>query len=220
MKKINKFLVLFFFFSLSFYGQNDTISVVRHSDNDLIIPKNAKVVFRGIKNEILIDVVNCKSFKATGDGLSLISKNLYNLNPEGGSEVIITIDIVLKNNTKKTEKHIFEIRGIKRPITCFNFIRGDSIIRSQKSQFKNARIRVISADKNFNLTFKITQFVLKIPRINSIVINGDKIDDGTFEKINKYASKFDEIVISDIHVKTTPSFSGCILVSPMVIKLY
>lgn len=55
------------FISLSFYGQNDTISVVRHSENDLIIPKNAKVVFRGIKNEMLIDVPNCKSFTATAD---------------------------------------------------------------------------------------------------------------------------------------------------------
>lgn len=215
-----KISLLLLFFSLSFYGQNDTISVIKHTDNDLIIPKNAKVIFRGIKNEILIDVPNCKSFKATGDGLTLISKNLYNLNPGAGSEVIITIDIVLKNNKKKIEKHVFEIRGIKRPITCFNYIRGDSIVRAQKSQFKNAKIRVISADKSFNLTFKITQFALKIPGINSIIINGDKIDDGTFEKINKYASKFDEIVISDIHVKTTPSFSGCILVNPMVIQLY
>jgi hypothetical protein len=215
-----KISLLLLFFSLSFYGQNDTISVVRHSDNDLIIPKHSKVVFRGIKNEILIDVPNCKSFKATGVGLTLISKNLYNLNPGAGSEVIITIDIVLKNNKKKIEKHVFEIKGIKRPITCFNYIRGDSIVRTQKSHFKNAKIRVISADKNFNLIFKITQFALKIPGINSIVINGDKIDDVTFEKINKYASKFDEIVISDIHVKTTPSFSGCILVSPMVIQLY
>ncbi|WP_395066939.1 hypothetical protein [Flavobacterium sp.] len=213
-----KISLLLLFFSLSFYGQNDTISVVRHSDNDLVIPKNTKVVFRGIKNEIVIDVPNCKSFNATGIGLSLISKNLYNLNPGAGSELIITIDIVLKNNKKKTEKHVFEIRGIKRPITCFNYIRGDSIIRAQKSQFKNAKIRVISADKNFNLIFNITQFVLKIPGRNSIVINGDKIDDETFEKINKYASKYDEIVISDIKIKT--SFVGCILINPMVIKLY
>lgn len=63
-KKIGLFLL---FISLSFYGQNDTISVVRHSENDLIIPKNAKVVFRGIKNEMLIDVPNCKSFTATAD---------------------------------------------------------------------------------------------------------------------------------------------------------
>ena len=217
---MKKWSLLLLFFSFSFYGQNDTISVVRHSENDLVIPKNTKVVFRGIKNEILIDVPNCKSFKASGVGLSLISKNLYNLNPGAGSEVMITIDILLNNNKKKTEKHVFEIRVIKRPITCFNYIRGDSMIRAQKSQFKNARISVISPDKNFNLIFKITQFVLKIPGRNSIVIKGDKIDDETFELINKHASKFDEISISDIHFKTTPSFSGCILVNPMVIKLY
>ena len=94
----NKICLFLLFFSLSFYGQNDTISVVRHSENDLIIPKNAKVVFRGVKNEMLIDVPNCKSFTATADGLKMISKNLYNLSPGAGSEVIITIDIILKNN--------------------------------------------------------------------------------------------------------------------------
>lgn len=214
-KKIGLFLL---FISLSFYGQNDTISVVRHSENDLIIPKNAKVVFRGIKNEMLIDVPNCKSFTATADGLKMISKNLYNLSPGAGSEVIITIDIILKNNKKKVEKHVFEIRNIKRPITCFNYIRGDSIIRVQKSQFKNAKIRIISADKNFNLTLTVIQFALKIPGRNVIVVNGDKIDDEAFEKINKYASKYDEIVISDIKIKTF--FNGCILVNPMIIKLY
>ncbi len=211
-------IILFFFLSFSFYGQNDTISIIKHSDSDLIIPKSNKVFFRGIKNEILIEVPNCKSFKASGNGLNLVDKNLYTFYPESGNETTITIDIILKNNKKKTEKHIFEIRNIKRPITCFNYIRGDSIVRVQKSQFKNAKIRVISSDKNFNLTFKIVQFELKIPGINAIVINGDKIDDETFNKINKYASKYDEIVISDIKIKT--SFVGCILVNPMVIMLY
>lgn len=214
-KRIFLFLLCF---SLSFYGQNDTISVVRHSDDDFVVPKNAKVVFRGIQNRIVIDVPNCKSFTAEANGLKKISDNLYNLSPGAGSEVIIKIDIVLKNNKKKTEKHVFEIRNIKRPITCFNYIRGDSIVRVQKSQFKNAKIRIISEDENFNLTFDVIQFVLKIPGINAIVINGDKIDDDTFEKVNRYASKYDEIVISDIKIKA--SFYGCILVNPMVIKLY
>ncbi len=41
MKKIrSKVTLILFLFSLSFYGQNDTISVVKHSENDLIIPKN------------------------------------------------------------------------------------------------------------------------------------------------------------------------------------
>ncbi len=215
----NWFSVVLLFFFISFYGQNDTISIVRHSENDLIIPKNVKVVFRGIKNELIIDVPNCKSFKATGIGLTFLSNHLYNLNPSSGTSVTISIDIVLKNNKKITEKHIFEIRNIKRPITCFNYIRGDSIIRVQKSQFKNAKIRIISADKNFNLEIKVVRFHLKIPGQNSIEIIGDKVDDRTFDKINKYASENDQITISDISVHVNLNVS-CILISPMVIQLY
>lgn len=35
-------IILFFFLSFSFYGQNDTISIIKHSDSDLIIPKSKK----------------------------------------------------------------------------------------------------------------------------------------------------------------------------------
>lgn len=207
-------------FTLSFYAQNDTISVVKHTDNDLIFPKNKKVLFRGVPNEIFINVPNCKSFKAFADGLKLIKNNVYNFTPSAGSETTLTIEIVLKNNKKKIEKHIFEIRNIKTPITYFNYIRGDTIVRAQKNHFKNAIIRIITADKNFNLNFKVTQFYLKIPRQNTIVVNGDKIDDNTFQLINKYASKHDEISISNIKVRTNPPFMGCILVSPMIIQIF
>lgn len=218
MKKWLCFLLLFF--TLSFYGENDTISIIKHTENDLVIPKNLKVVFRGIKNELLIDVPNCKSFVATGEGLTLVSKNIYNLNPKSGNEVTISIAIVLKNNKKITEKHIFEIRNIKRPVTCFNYTRGDTIIRAQKSQFKNATIRVISADKNFNMIFNVIKFSVKIPGQNSIEVFGDKIDERTFEKISKYATKYDQITISDINTKITPPFLGCVLIGPMLIELY
>ena len=216
----NIFLIIVFFFSISFYGQNDTLAIIRHTDNDFVVPKNKKIIFRGVKNEITIDVPNCKSFKAFGNGLNLVSNNLYTFNPGSGFETTISIEIVLKNNKKTIEKHVFQIRNIKSPITCFNYNKGDTIVRAQKNQFKNAVIRVISADKNFGLDFKITQFNIKIPGQNSIEILGDKIDDKTFDKINRYATKFDEIVISDIHFQTKPVFLGCILVNPMVIKIY
>ena len=106
MKKINKFLILFIFFTLSFYGQNDTISVIKHTGSDIIFPKELKVVYRGIPNSLSIEVPNCKSFTAKAVGLTKSSINLYNLNPGSGSEVEITIDIVLKNGKKKTLRNI------------------------------------------------------------------------------------------------------------------
>ncbi|WP_284651016.1 hypothetical protein [Flavobacterium terrisoli] len=102
------FLVIFSFLSISFYGQNDTLSVVRHTENDMVTPKDLKVIYRGISNELFIDVPNSKSFKVSGDFITKKDKNIYKLNPGAGFEATIFIDIVLKNNLKKSERHILK----------------------------------------------------------------------------------------------------------------
>ena len=216
MKKWFSVLLLFFF--ISFYGQNDTLSVVRHTDNDLIVPKTEKIVFRGIKNELIITVPNCKSYAATGDYLKHISGNLYDLFPRAGKETLITIKIVLKNNKTLTETHRFRIQNINHVVTCFNYIKADSIIRVQKHQFKNAIIRIISGNKNLDFKFKVRKFSVKIPGQPPIVMDGDQIDERAFDKINRNATFGDQIVICDISVST--GFVGCILISPMVLEIY
>ena len=98
MKRI---LLLFsIFYTLSFYGQNDTLSIVRHTENDLITPKDVKVLFRGMTNEMFIDVPNAKSFTVSGRDVIKKGKNIYTLNPGAGNETVIKIDIVLKNKKK------------------------------------------------------------------------------------------------------------------------
>lgn len=89
MKKL--IILILFLFSVSFYGQNDTISVIKHTDKDIIVNKESKIVYRGIPNSLSIEVPNSKSFTATADGLTMISKNLYEINPGAGLEVIISV---------------------------------------------------------------------------------------------------------------------------------
>ncbi|MEK8178999.1 GldM family protein [Flavobacterium buctense] len=216
MKKI---IFLFLsFLSISFYGQNDTLSVVKHTDKDLIIPKDLKTVFRGMMNELFIDVPNSKSFEVSGRDVIKKDKNIYTLNPGPGTETIVNIDIILKDNKRIKEKHVFEIRNTKSSITCFNYIKGDSLILANMNQFKDAIIRVIPGDKNLNIVHTINSFSLKIPGRKTIVIQGNKIDEKTFKEISKYASKGDEIAIFDIKVKVNITIS-CILISPMVIRV-
>ena len=194
------------------------ISVVRHTENDLITPKELKVVFRGMVNELYIDVPSCKSFQVSGRDVVKKDKNIYTLSPGAGTETFVNIDIIFKDNKEITEKHVFEIRNVKRSITCFNYTKADSVITANKNQFKNAIIRVIPGDKNLNLLYKVTRFSLKIPGRKTIVIQGDKIDEKTFNDINKYITKGDEIVIFDICGKPNISV-GCFLVGPMVIRI-
>lgn len=213
-----KISLLLLFFSLSFYGQNDTISVVRHTGSDIIFPKELKVVYRGIPNCLSIEVPNCKSFTVTADGLTKSSKNLYNLNPGAGSDVVITIDIVLKSGKKIIEKHNFKIKNTSGFVTSINHVEG-KLIRLQKKQLNNAILSVDCIDKNLKIKLIITQFVISLPRGKNIVINGNSISNDLFLKINNQISKYDIITISDIKV-TACSYMGCIRPTPIQIEIY
>lgn len=221
MKKINKFLILFIFSTLSFYGQNDTISVVKHTDKDIIVNKESKIVYRGMINSLSIEVPNCKSFTAKAVGLTKSSINLYNLNPASGSEVEITIDIVLKNNKKKTEKHLFKIKNISGFVTTINGRSG--LVRLQKSGLKDAIIKISFEDKNLSFSNKVISFSLKIPGIASIEVYGNKINQQSYEKILKNASIGDQITISDIRFTLLDeALKGFLIckINPIVIEIY
>ena len=218
MNLINKLFIFFFFSTLSFYGQNDTISVIKHTDKDIIVDKDSKIVYRGIPNSLSIEVPNCKSFKASGEGLSLMSKNIYNLNAGSGLETIITVDIVLKNNKKKTEKHIFKIRSLGKLVATLNH-NDESYIRLQKSKLDKAVLRVKFEDKNLQQDFiSIRKFKIKIADRKEIEVLGNRIDSKDFQIINISSRINDEIIIYDIETQIHCGISA-IKLKPIVIKI-
>ncbi|KGD68756.1 hypothetical protein B0A61_01310 [Flavobacterium aquatile LMG 4008 = ATCC 11947] len=203
---------------MSFYGQNDTISVIKHTDKDIIVDKDSKIVYRGIPNSLSIEVPNCKSFKASGEGLSLMSKNIYNLNAGSGLEAIITVDIVLKNNKKKIEKHLFKIKSLGNLVATLNY-NDDSYIRLQKSKLDQAVLRVKFEDKNLQQDFiSIRKFKIKIADRKEIEVLGNRIDSNAFKIINQYSRINDEITIYDIETQIHCGISALKL-KPIVIKI-
>ena len=80
-------------FTLSFYAQNDTISVVKHTDKDIVVNKESKIVYRGMPNDLYINVPNCKSFTVTAEGLKKIT-NYY-------------LDNLVENY--KNRRHLFQV---------------------------------------------------------------------------------------------------------------
>jgi len=217
----NKIFILFFLFTLSFHAKDDTLSVIKRTDKDIVVNKESKIVYRGMMNSLSIEVPNCKSFKAAANGLTMVSKNLYKLNPLAGSEVIITVDIVLNNNKKKTEKHVFIIKKISGLVTTINGRSG--LVRMQKKQLQDAIIKVRLEDKNLTFSNNISGFSLKIPGMPSIQVIGKKIDKETYEKILKNASLGDQITISDIKFRVLEeSMKGgmCFKTTPIVIEIY
>lgn len=213
-----KICLLLLFFSLSFYGQNDTISVVYHTDNDFVVPKSAKIVYRGFLNEVFIDVPKSKSFKVEGIGVSIKEKNIYNINPSSGTEVIIIISGVLKTGKKFSEKQIFKIRNFPSLQMNINNLEGFRV-RMQKKSLLNAVIKGIFPDKHIGLICTIKSFELKIPGFSSIHIDGNSIKENDYNKIIKRVKIGDEIVISDIKFLVNINALIC-KINPIVIEIY
>ena len=198
MKKISKLIIVLFLFSVSFYGQNDTLAIIRHTENDIVIPKDLKVVYRGINNEITIDIPNCKSFSASGKGLKLYKNNIYYLNPKDGDETIVSLDIILKNNKKVTENHLFKVRKVGNIVALLNHQEG-TFLRMQKTNLKNAVLTLKFEDKNLiNNFISISKFKIKIPGSREIEVQGNRFNKLAYDEINKYASKNTQITIFDI----------------------
>ena len=220
MKKIkSKITLILFLFSLSFYAQNDTISVVKHSDNDLIIPKNLKVVYRGLPNQLVIEVPNCKSFTVSGEGLTLLSKNLYNLNPTFGLEVIITVDIVLKNNKKITEKHSFKIKNVASLEASINYFNSENV-KLYKNQLNGAKVNVYILDKNINFKFIVTEFTINLSNGKKFIVKGNNIPNKTFSEISKIISRNDKIFIDDIKFYSSGKDILFCKINPIIIVIY
>jgi GldM C-terminal domain len=211
------FLFFFLFFSYTIFSQKDTLSIIRHTDKDIVFPKDLKVVYRGMYNYLSIEVPNCKSFTATGIGLHLVTNQIYTLSPQEGIESIINVEIVLKNNKIISEKHSFKVKNLPRPISHINF-SDSNYVKMTKSQLKNAIISVNLGDKNLKMDFKIIGFNLKISGKKCLILEGNKIDEKTFNLIDKYCQRYDQITIFDIKAKCP--IEGCVLINPIIIEIF
>jgi hypothetical protein len=213
-------IILFLLLGFSFYGQNGTISFVRHTENDFVIPKEAKIVYRGMKNEIYIDVPSSESFEVVGIGIIKISKSIYNINPGSGKELIVNIKGILKSGKEFSENKIFEIRnfvGLEAKINDLNL--DDFRVRMQKKSLLNAVIKGSFPDKNIGLMCTIKSFALKIPRFKSILVNGNKIDKFYYKKISNKIKVGDEIIISNIRFTVNSNALIC-RINPILIEIY
>jgi hypothetical protein len=182
-----KISLLLFFFSLSFYGQNDTISVVKTSNIAVVSADKMNVVYRGIPNPISIAVSNCKSFIASGIGLYKKSSGKYLLNPGVGLESIITLDIVLNDGSTIKEEHKFRIKGLPKLSGAINGLTcNQSVVLMCKEELKNAIISIdFTKDFLYELKFKLEQFRVNFDDNRYFTIKGNKFTDEVFDEIKK-----------------------------------
>ena len=184
MKRIISLFI--YFYVISFYAQNDTISLEKNLNFAAVSANKMNVVYRGFSNPISIAVQNCKSYTASGNGLYQNSDGTYQLLPTSGLETVIFIEIVLNDGTIKKEEYKFRIKNIPYLFGKINGLHcNQSILLMTKKELNNAEISIgFPNDFVYELNFYLKQFKVEINN-KSIILFGSKFSKEVLDLINK-----------------------------------
>jgi hypothetical protein len=165
-------------------AQNDTASVSKPKLGVISVDK-LNVVYRGIQNPISIAVPNAKSFTVSGLGVKE-ENGKYFIVPGQGNEVIVTLEIILEDDSKVVEEHVFRIKNIPSPLGKINNRNcKDCIVLMKLSELENAEITVYLEDFIFDFKPQVSSFSIMLPNNKSIDIEGNTIDTDTYNKLKK-----------------------------------
>ena len=183
MIKFQFILCLFFYQFL--LAQNDTASVSKPKLGVISVDK-LNVVYRGIQNPISIAVPNAKSFTVSGLGVKEENGKYY-IVPGQGNEVIVTLEIILEDDSKVVEEHVFRIKNLKKHIARINNKNCQNcIVLMKKEELKDAEISFYLEDFLYDfLKLKVTSFDLFVSNKNKFHIEGNKITDEVYNKLIK-----------------------------------
>ena len=198
MIKFQFILCLFFYQFL--LAQNDTASVSKPKLGVISVDK-LNIVYRGIQNPISIAVPNAKSFTVSGLGVKE-ENGKYFIVPGQGNEVIVTLEIILEDDSKVVEEHVFRIKNLKKHIARINNKNCQNcIVLMKKEELKDAEISFYLEDFLYDfLKLKVTSFDLFVSNKNKFHIEGNKITDEVYNKLIKL-KKGKEILIYNIEFK-------------------
>lgn len=211
-------LIVYFtlLFSINLIAQ-DTITKPQHS---LISLDKVKVVYRGIDNLITVAVPNAKEYWVSGPGVSKLDEpNRYLIRPGSGTELKIVVKIIFEDNSFVYEEHVYQIKGLPMPTATLNGnYSTQGLLHFSLEELKSAKLDVILMDFLFKIDLKITQFTIKVPRKDSLTVQGNIFTDEVFELL-KNARKKDYIIISDIKGNYMGTHQTPKPITPIVFKI-
>ena len=192
--------ILCLFFCQFLLAQNDTASVSKPKLGVISVDK-LNVVYRGIQNPISIAVPNAKSFTVSGLGVKEENGKYY-IAPGQGNEMIVTLEIILEDDSKVVEEHVFRIKNLRKHIARINNKNCQNcIVLMKKEELKDAEISFYLEDFLYDfLKLKVTSFDLLVSNKKQFHIEGNKITDDVFNELIKLKNG-KEILIYNIEFK-------------------
>jgi len=202
-----KFIFLSFLVLSSLTGFAQDSLVPKKSNLGVIAATEMNLVYRGVRNPISITVPHAKSFTASGIGVSEENGNYY-ISPGQGNEMIVTLEIVLEDDSKVVKEHVFRIKTVPYPQGRINNRNcNDCYVNMNVEALKNAVISVHFEDFQYDYTFEVTSFVIDKPKKPGIIVEGNTIDENAFNQLKKL-KKGDIIIIGAIKYRVNPNVSA------------
>ncbi|MES2545349.1 MAG: GldM family protein [Bacteroidota bacterium] len=214
MKKL--FCFLFIVFSLTLSAQKDSISNNKQLKS-VVSADKLNVVYRGLINPISIAVNGAKSFTASAPGL-VFKDGKYYLSPGAGKEVIVTVNIILNDNSEEVEKHSFRIKSWNSARAYINGSNCDNcIVEMTKEELETAEITLKIEDLAMDFNLKIKSFQVYFYKKPIIEVEGNKFNNKVLDEIKKL-KKGTIFYLPKFRIST--SFNGCIAnIAPIKIMI-
>jgi gliding motility-associated protein GldM len=174
--------------------------VVPRPNSANISADKMNVVYRGLPNPMTISFagIGDNNVTASAPGLSNAGKGKYNLNPQSGTEVIVTATGKMSDGKSVSDKKVFRIKNIPAPLGAIAGQAG--IIKGAKSRLEVSQISAILPDFLYDLNFQVTRFSFKVPGQAAIIVQGDRVN-GQCKAALARATRGDQISIFDIKTK-------------------
>ena len=191
--------------------------VVPRPNNANISADKMNVVYRGLPNPMTISIagISDNNVTASAPGLKNLGKGKYDLNPGAGTEVMINVSGKMTDGKSVSDKKVFRIKNIPAPLGAIGGKEG--MQKGAKSRLQASQITAVLPDFLYDLKFKVTQFVFKVPGQASIVVNGDRLSPQCIAALAR-VSKGDQVTISDI--KSKVDGAGSIIVKDAAPAIY
>jgi GldM C-terminal domain len=183
-----KTILLLLLFNTVLFAQSKKDSIPNLS---VVSLEQAHILYRGLSNPIKIAVPNAKSFTATAPGLEKkdeYGNYSFNITSVPGTEVTLSIVILLNNGSYKAENQIFEIRDISRPYVVINgnYLAENAVIGLTKQELSTSAIQAGFQNLQFTLNeIDAVSFEVIWPDKTSDFIEGSKLDANALKKLKK-----------------------------------
>lgn len=211
------------------FKEGDSIVKVPVMSSYAVVPKpnsatisadKMNVVYRGVTNPMTISFagVSDNNVSVSAPGLTKGSGvGKYNMNPGGGTEVVINVTGTLPDGSKVSDRATFRIKDIPKPAGTIAGQQDN--VSLPKSNVEIATIGAKLNDFDFELPISVTSFSIKVPGQPSVNVTGNKMNDQAKNALRK-ASRGDGVSIFNIKAQITGNSSYKLpTVSPVYVEI-